>query len=122
MLANLLKDERCKLLPAYAILEKMCIDRITRRSELQEFEALLQVHQRKMTLHGLSILDTALFEHNLLSASKLYKNIGFEEMGLLMEIDPKKAVRIAAQMITEKRLNGYIDQTQTDGFVCFESM
>lgn len=119
MLATLFKDERCQQLPAYSILEKMYLDRIIRRSELEEFEALLQPHQKATTLDGSTILDRAVFEHNLLSASKLYNNITFEELGALLDIDPKKAERIASQMITEERMNGYIDQI--DGIVHFES-
>lgn len=119
MLATLFKDERCQHLPAYSILEKMYLDRIIRRSELQEFEALLQLHQKANTLDGSSILDRAVFEHNLLSASKLYNNITFVELGALLEILPSKAERIASQMIAEERLNGYIDQI--DGIVHFES-
>ncbi|CAD7079172.1 unnamed protein product [Hermetia illucens] len=119
MLATLFKDERCQHLPAYSILEKMYLDRIIRRSELQEFEALLQLHQKASTLDGSSILDRAVFEHNLLSASKLYNNITFEELGALLEITPAKAERIASQMITEGRMNGYIDQI--DGIVHFET-
>lgn len=111
-------DERCQHLPAYNILEKMYLDRIIKRTELQEFEALLMEHQKAKTVDGSSILDRAVFEHNLLSASKLYNNITFEELGALLEIPPKKAERIASQMITEGRMNGYIDQI--DGIVNFE--
>lgn len=120
MLATLFKDERCQHLPAYNILEKMYLDRIIKRTELQEFEALLMDHQKAKTPDGSSILDRAIFEHNLLSASKLYNNITFEELGALLEIPPKKAERIASQMITEGRMNGYIDQI--DGIVHFEGM
>lgn len=160
MLATLFKDERCQHLPAYGILEKMYLDRIIRRSELQvrdfnrihtflfshspqsdhgttvsltnlvliialglclvqEFEALLQQHQKATTVDGSTILDRAVFEHNLLSASKLYNNITFVELGALLEIRADKAERIASQMISEERLNGYIDQI--DGIVHFES-
>lgn len=118
MLATLFKDERCQHLPAYNILEKMYLDRIIKRTELQEFEALLMEHQKAKTPDGSSILDRAVFEHNLLSASKLYNNITFEELGALLEIPPKKAERIASQMITEGRMNGCIDQI--DGIVHFE--
>ena len=52
MLATLFKDERCQQLPAYAILEKMYLDRIIRRSELQEFGNLLQPHQKASTTDG----------------------------------------------------------------------
>lgn len=96
----------------------MYLDRIIKRSDLQEFEALLQEHQKASTVDGSSILDRAVFEHNLLSASKLYNNITFEELGALLEIPPVKAERIASQMITEGRMNGYIDQI--DGVVHFE--
>ncbi|CAL7951705.1 COP9 signalosome subunit 4 [Xylocopa sonorina] len=121
MLATLFKDERCQHLPAYSILEKMYLDRIIRRSELQEFEALLQPHQKASTIDGLgsTILDRAVIEHNLLSASKLYNNITFEELGALLEISPTKAEKIASQMITEGRMNGYIDQI--DSIVHFET-
>lgn len=119
MLATLFKDERCQQLPAYSILEKMYLDRIIRRSELQEFEALLQPHQEALTGDGSTILDRAVIEHNLLSASKLYNNITFEELGALLEIPPAKAEKIASQMITEGRMNGYIDQI--DSIVHFET-
>lgn len=69
---------------------------------------------------GSTILDRAVIEHNLLSASKLYNNITFEELGALLEIAPAKAEKIASQMITEGRMNGYIDQI--DSIVHFESM
>lgn len=68
---------------------------------------------------GSTILDRAVIEHNLLSASKLYNNITFEELGALLEIPAAKAEKIASQMITEARMNGYIDQI--DSIVHFES-
>lgn len=55
----------------------------------------------------------------MLSASKLYNNIAFEELGALLEIAPAKAERIASQMISEGRMNGYIDQI--DSILHFES-
>lgn len=119
MLATLFKDERCQQLPAYSILEKMYLDRIIRRSELQEFGNLLQPHQKASTTDGSTILERAVIEHNLLSASKLYNNITFEELGALLEIPPMKAEKIASQMITEGRMNGYIDQI--DSIVHFET-
>ncbi|XP_037557710.2 COP9 signalosome complex subunit 4 [Dermacentor silvarum] len=119
MLATLFKDERCQQLPAYNILEKMYLDRIIRRSELEDFSVLLQPHQKATIADGSTILDRAVVEHNLLSASKLYNNITFEELGALLEIPSSKAEKIASQMITESRMNGYIDQI--DSIVNFES-
>ncbi|XP_019876196.1 COP9 signalosome complex subunit 4 [Aethina tumida] len=119
MLATLFKDERCQQLPAVGILEKMYLERIIRRDELRDFEALLYPHQKASTIDGSTILDRAVIEHNLLSASKLYNNISFEELGALLEIHPSKAEKIASQMITEGRMNGYIDQI--DSIVHFET-
>ncbi|XP_042562571.1 COP9 signalosome complex subunit 4 isoform X1 [Clupea harengus] len=130
MLATLFKDERCQQLSAYGILEKMYLDRIIRGNQLQEFAAMLMPHQKATTADGSnefscgspsgsSILDRAVIEHNLLSASKLYNNITFEELGALLEIPPAKAEKIASQMITEGRMNGFIDQI--DGIVHFET-
>ncbi|RWS12118.1 COP9 signalosome complex subunit 4-like protein [Dinothrombium tinctorium] len=110
MLATLFKDERCQQLPCYNILEKMYLDRVIKRSELEEFATLLRAHQKAVTADGSSILDRAVVEHNLLSASKLYNNITFEELGALLEISPQKAEKIASQMISEGRMIGFIDQ------------
>ena len=41
---------------------------------------------------GSTILDRAAIEHNLLSASKLYNNISFTELGALLEIEPSKVI------------------------------
>ncbi|KAK2152137.1 hypothetical protein LSH36_339g07021 [Paralvinella palmiformis] len=119
MLATLFKDERCQQLPAYGILEKMYLDRIIKGNELQEFAELLQPHQKAVTADGSTILDRAVVEHNLLSASKLYNNISFDELGSLLEIPPTKAEKIASQMISEGRMNGYVDQI--DSIVHFEA-
>merc|ERR1712042_65280 len=86
---------------------------IIRRRELGEFAALLLPHQMAKTADGSTILDRAVTEHNLLSASKLYNNISFEELGRLLEIPAAKAERIASQMITEERMGGHIDQLES---------
>lgn len=110
MLATLFKDERCQQLPCFNILEKMYLDRIIRKSEMCSFSEMLAAHQKATTSDGSSILDRAVVEHNLLSASKLYNNITFDELGALLEIEPRKAEKIASQMITETRMSGSIDQ------------
>ena len=150
MLATLYKDERCQQLSCFNILEKMYLDRLIKRTELTEFETLLQVyhlflfvfvfaplflflynilhtlhtallqaHQKALTADGSTILEHAVIEHNLLAASKLYNNITFEGLGLLLEIPQDKAERIASRMITEGRMNGHIDQI--DSVVHFET-
>merc|ERR1712038_2186649 len=119
MLATLYKDERCQQLPAFNILEKMYFDRLIKRSELQEFESLLQPHQKAITADGSTILDHAVVEHNLLAASKLYNNITLDGLGSLLEIPAERAERVASKMISEGRMAGHIDQIETT--VHFES-
>ena len=118
MLATLYKDERVQALSCFNILEKMYLDRLIKRTELTEFETLLQVHQKAIMSDGMSILEHAVIEHNLLAASKLYNNITLSGLGLLLEIPPEKAERIASRMITEERMVGHIDQI--DSVVHFE--
>ena len=49
---------------------------------------------------GSTIVDRAVIEHNLLSASKLYNNISFTELGALLEIPPAKVS--AGQVVTHQ--------------------
>jgi len=118
MLATLFKDERCQQLPAHEILEKMYLDQIIRGPQLKEFSDLLAPHQKATMADGSSILDRAVVEHNIVAVSKLYKNISFEQLGILLNIPSVKAEKIASQMISSGTMNGFIDQI--DGFVHFE--
>lgn len=43
-------------------------------------------------------------EHNLLAASRLYLNIKFEELGLILGVDGEKAESLARSMIEEGRM------------------
>lgn len=45
-----------------------------------------------------------MIEHNLQAASRLYNNMYFSELGILLSVPTLKAEKIAAQMIAEKRL------------------
>jgi len=118
MLATLFKDERCQQLPAHEILEKMYLDQIIRGPQLKEFADLLLPHQQATTSDGSTILDRAVVEHNIVAVSKLYKNISFEQLGILLNIPAVKAEKIGSQMISSGTMNGFIDQI--DGFVHFE--
>ncbi|XP_043205549.1 COP9 signalosome complex subunit 4-like isoform X2 [Amphibalanus amphitrite] len=117
-LATLFKDERCQSLPVFTILEKMYLDRIIRKPELKELEALLQEHQKATTADGSTLLDRAVVEHNILSASKIYSNISLESLAALLEVSPRRAEKVAAQMLSEERMAGRIDQI--DGVLHFQ--
>ncbi|KAJ1342214.1 hypothetical protein BSLG_003137 [Batrachochytrium salamandrivorans] len=117
MLASLYKDERVRERPefrqsgVFAILEKMYLGRVLRSSEVSEFAATLRPHQlAKLEDDTTTVLDRAVIEHNLLSASRLYNNITFSELGGLLAISAEQAELVATKMMGEKRLTGAIDR------------
>jgi len=113
LLGTLYKDERTTALPNYSVLEKMYMERLLRPDEVEAFAASLQTHQKATLEDGSTVLDRAVIEHNMLATSKLYANISFEQLGLLLGIDAAKAERMTATMLMEKRLNGFIDQPES---------
>eukprot|EP00123_Amoebidium_parasiticum_P014127 comp22346_c0_seq1/m.33253 comp22346_c0_seq1/g.33253 ORF comp22346_c0_seq1/g.33253 comp22346_c0_seq1/m.33253 type:complete len:402 (-) comp22346_c0_seq1:277-1482(-) len=119
LLATLFKDERCQKLQFYSILKGMYLDCIIKKGEVEQFGETLLTHQLATTTDGSTILHRAVVEHNMLAASKLYKNITFTELGALLEIPPEQAESIASQMVSEERMKGSIDQIE--GVVRFES-
>ncbi|EFA84954.1 proteasome component region PCI domain-containing protein [Heterostelium album PN500] len=124
MLATLYKDERSSQSEAtkivYPILEKMFFERVLRKTEVTKFAELLKPHQMALLSDGGTVLDKAVIEHNLLSASKIYNNITFDELGALLEIPSDKAEKVAAKMMQEERMTGSIDQI--DRLIEFETV
>ncbi|KAI8904715.1 hypothetical protein EDD86DRAFT_74786 [Gorgonomyces haynaldii] len=118
MLATLYRDDRVRERRDVqesgisSILEKMYLGKVCRPAEVEKFKDQLMDHQKAIVGGGQTVLDRAVMEHNLLSASKLYNNISFDELGNLLHIPSKKAEAVAAKMISEKRLNAYIDQIE----------
>ncbi|KAG8389946.1 hypothetical protein BUALT_Bualt01G0032400 [Buddleja alternifolia] len=128
VLATLYKDERCSKLKIYPILQKVYLERILRKPEIDAFAEELKPHQKALLPDNSTVLDRAMIEHNLLSASKLYTNIrqfslriglnfnisvySFDELGTLLGIAPQKAEKIASRMIYEDRMRGSIDQVE----------
>ncbi|KAI4389923.1 hypothetical protein MLD38_002090 [Melastoma candidum] len=112
VLATLYKDERCSKLKIYPILQKVYLERILRKPEIDAFSEELKPHQKALLPDNFTVLERAMIEHNLLSASKLYKNISFDELGTLLGIPAQKAEKIASRMIYEDRMKGSIDQVE----------
>lgn len=118
MLAKLYKDDRASQADDFAILEKIFLNRLLSPAEIKAFAAKLEPHHLAKTSDGSTVLDKAVLEHNLLGASKLYNNIGFDQLGELLGIDAEKAEDYAAKMLEQGRLAGYIDQI--DRLIFFE--
>eukprot|EP00842_Homolaphlyctis_polyrhiza_P003962 jgi/Hompol1/4567/HPOL_003708-RA len=125
MLATLYKDERIRERVELkqggidAMLEKMYLGRVLRASEVEGFAKTLRPHQLATLANDMTVLDRAVIEHNLLSASRLYKNISFAELGGLLAISPDLAEQVATRMIGENRLTGSIDRV--DQLIFFTS-
>ncbi|KAL8693136.1 MAG: hypothetical protein Q9218_001988 [Villophora microphyllina] len=117
-LAKLYKDERATQVAEYGILEKMFLDRLISQDEVSRFSESLAPHQLAQTADGSTVLAKAVVEHNLLSVSKLYNNIGVNELASLLGLDAAKAEGYAARMLEQGRIMGSIDQI--DGMILFE--
>lgn len=117
-LAKLYKDERAPQVAEYGILEKMFLDRLLSTAEVATFATKLAPHQLAQTADGSTVLAKAVIEHNLLSASRLYDNIGVSELGILLGLESDKAEQYAARMLEQNRLGGRIDQI--DGIIFFD--
>lgn len=117
-LGNLYKDERTPEVPEFGILEKMFLDRLLSQVEVAKFADKLQPHQLAQTADGSTVLAKAVIEHNLLSASRLYNNIGVSELGVLLGLTSEIAEEYAARMLEQGRLSGRIDQIE--GVIFFD--
>ncbi|KAK9989440.1 hypothetical protein SO802_029679 [Lithocarpus litseifolius] len=118
VLATLYKDERCSKLKIYPILQKVTTPPPPPSTPpLEEYSTHFASFLKALLPDNFTVLDRAMIEHNLLSASKLYTNISFDELGTLLGIDPHKAEKIASRMIYEDRMRGSIDKHRpSNGF------
>lgn len=112
VLGQLYKDERSPSLEEYSMLEKMFLDRLLAPAEVEKFAQGLAPHQLATTSDGSTVLAKAVVEHNLLGVSRLYNNISFDSLGVLLGLDATKAEDTTARMIEQGRLLGSIDQEE----------
>ncbi|ANB13061.1 hypothetical protein AWJ20_1339 [Sugiyamaella lignohabitans] len=117
ILHRLYNDERSRQLDSFSILEKVYLDRLLLPSDVEEFARSLQPHQMAMLADGTTVLTRAVNEHNVLSVSKIYKNIGIQQLSQILDLAPAKVEQYTASMISQNRLAAQIDQI--DGFIYF---
>merc|ERR1719199_108949 len=86
------------------------MERLIRGQEVHKFAESLLEHQKTKSPDGQTVLDRAVLQHNVLAASRVYKNMRLPDLGSLLEVSGERAEKIAAKMIAEQRLDGYIDQ------------
>lgn len=111
-LAKLYKDDRSAQTSEFGILESVFLDRMVTAEEVSAFAGKLEEHQRAATADGSTVVERAMLEHNLLGASRMYLNIGLEELGELLGVSAARAEGYAAGMIGQRRLAGHVDQIE----------
>jgi COP9 signalosome complex subunit 4 len=117
-LAKLYKDERSKQIEEYGIMQKIFLNRLLTSAEVDAFSEKLAPHQKALTADGSTVLRKAVLEHNLLAASRLYRNIYTNQLGKILGVNADKAQEYAALMIEQGRLVGSIDQIH--GIILFD--
>lgn len=119
VLAMLHRDERSKNLKNYKVLEKMHKNMILSKKDQDDFSKQLSDHHQARLAGGLTVLQKAVYEHNMLAAAQLYKNIRIEQLAKLLGVTLIQAEDLARIMIQENRLNATIDQV--DGIIEFDN-
>jgi len=129
VLGLIFKDERLSQLDTLAhfethsaILTKMYMNQVIRHdNDLSTFEKSLCDHQRAIMSDGLTIIQRAIIEHNMVAVSHLYHTIYFDELGVLLDVSNERAETVAAKMIVDGSLKGgSIDQVE--GMLVFDNM
>ena len=99
------------------ILKKMYTHQIIRPTELVQFEASLADHQKAVMGDGLTIMDRAVVEHNMIAVADLYESIYLSELAWILGVTASKAESISASMIMDGSIHASIDQV--DGLLLF---
>lgn len=110
VLAMLYRDSRTRNLKNFKVLEKMHKNMILSQKEQNDFAATLQSHHQAKLAGGLTVLQKAVYEHNMLAVAQLYKNIAISELALLLGVTAEQAEDLARIMIQEGRMTASIDQ------------
>ncbi|KAJ2457258.1 hypothetical protein GGF42_002787 [Coemansia sp. RSA 2424] len=119
VLSGLHREQLASTLPSFGLMEKMVLKRLIKPTELEQFSQQLEKHQRELVAGGkITVLGSAVREHNIFVLSSLYTSIRFENLGRLLDIDTEEAELMCARMIAEGRMKGRIDQIT--GVITFE--
>ena len=93
-----------------SMLQRMSTERLISAPDAAAFEATLPQHCRAANAAGVTIFGKAVAEHNVLAASRVYKNISFASLGVVLGMAPEAAQAVVARMVSEGRLSAAIDQ------------
>lgn len=126
VIGSIVNDPRLSLLDSISdfathgtLLKKMHTHQIIRPSELVQFDASLADHQKAVMSDGLTIMERAVVEHNMIAVSDVYESIYLSELAWILGVTQTKAESIAASMIMDGSIRASIDQV--DGLLLFSN-
>lgn len=120
ILGSIYKDERLSQLDYIdhfsthsSVLSRMYMEQVIRRdNDIIKFEESLKAHQKALMSDGLTIVQRALIEHNMVAVSQIYSTIYISALGQLLGVTADRAEKIASKMILDGSLNASIDQVE----------
>ena len=120
VMGTIVNDERISLINprVSSMLDRMYNDCFVSPKDAQDLEAMLEDHQRAIMSDGSTIFQRAVREHNINASQRVYSSISFASLSRRLNMDPESVEKLAATMISEKRLAASIDQV--DGMLVFE--
>lgn len=119
MLKNMYGDDRSRQLPQFRILKKVYLEQLLNEADIEEFQHQLSPSQMAKNPDGTTVLSRAVIDHNLMSVSKLYDNIGLAELAKLLGLSEAQVETYTAQIVSKGKLNAVIEQEQ--GYVYFNA-
>ncbi len=100
------------------VARKMKKMEIIRPGDMREFTNSLQPHQNVKMADGMTVVQRAVVEHNMVAIGRVYGSIRLVDLGEILDIDGVKAMGIAAKLIGSGAFGGSIDEV--DGLLTFE--
>eukprot|EP01083_Nonionella_stella_P042027 113692_1 len=92
------------------MLKYMHQNRIISQQDLMDFGTTLPLKDQTLLIGDLTVLQKAVYEHNIRSTAKIYKNIRMKDLSVLLGMSMTDTEDLARFMIQENRLEGQIDQ------------
>ena len=109
LMNNLFKDDRAKELMNYGVLEKMNKQLFITEKERQQFSKSLLKHQEIRLENGLTNVETAFLEHNIIVTSNYYRDIRLKSLANKLNLEESELEKILQNMKSEEKIELSID-------------
>lgn len=118
ILSLLSQDDRTPSLPSSSLLNVVYRGLIIPPSLLQSFEGGLADHQKAEMGGGMTVVRSAMMEHNIEAMSRRWSSVGMMELSSVLGVEVTECEKVVEEMIQQGRLKGKIDQVE--GMVEFD--